>query len=101
MTVRHTYSSCLGAILFIFVAAPALAQTGNLKVKVFDAVTRQPLVGATVSLSSSQWLIAPTMVLTDQNGLVEFPVLRVGTGYAVEVSMAEFDKKALEEVEAL
>ncbi len=90
MTVRHSYPSCLGAILFIFVAAPALAQTGNLKVKVFDAATRQPLVGVTVTLSSSQWLIAPTMVLTDQNGLVEFPVLKVGRGYAVEVSMDEF-----------
>jgi len=88
MTVKHRYISCLGAILFV--AAPALAQTGSLDVKVFDAATRRPLAGVTVNLSSSQWLIAPTMVVTDQNGLVEFPVLKVGRGYAVEVSMDEF-----------
>lgn len=92
MTVKHRYISCLGAILFV--TAPALAQTGSLDVKVFDAATRRPLAGVTVNLSSSQWLIAPTMVLTDQNGLVEFPVLKVGRGYAVEVSMDEFDTQS-------
>jgi len=77
---------------------PALAQTGGLSVEVRDAESRDPLPGATVSLSSTQGLIAPTASLTDPAGVVRFPVLRAGGGYTVRVSLPGYASQRMSEL---
>jgi outer membrane receptor for ferrienterochelin and colicin len=69
---------------------PVLAQTGSLEVTLLDAGTQQPLPGATVVLSNPLGLIAPTAEVSDTDGQVEFPVLRAGREYVLEVSMPGF-----------
>jgi outer membrane receptor protein involved in Fe transport len=71
-------------------AGPAFAQTGSLEIAVLDSETRDPLPGATVTLSSSMGLIAPTAVVSDEEGVARYPVLRAGGGYALDVSMPGF-----------
>jgi len=73
-----------------FAASPLLAQTGGLEVWVFAAEDRAPLTGASVSLTNAQHLVAPTVLLTDEQGRARFPVLRSGQGYTVLVSMPGF-----------
>ena len=74
--------------LFI-AAAPAVAQTGGIDVCVSDE-NGQPLAGVTVTLSNEQQFSPTVTELTGENGCAAFPVLRVGGGYAVEVSMPGF-----------
>ena len=78
----------LGVGLFI-AAAPAVAQTGGIDVCVSDE-DGQSLAGVTVTLSNEQQLTPTIAELTGENGCASFPVLRVGGGYAVEVSMPGF-----------
>ena len=73
-----------------FAACPLLAQTGGLEVWVFASADRSPLAGATVSLTNEQHLIAPTALVTDEQGRAKFAVLRSGQGYTVLVSMPGF-----------
>jgi outer membrane receptor protein involved in Fe transport len=80
----------LGGILLACTVLPALALTGGLKVMVLDAENRTPLPGATVTLSNTQALIAPTSQISDAKGLSEFPVLRAGDNYRLEVSFGGF-----------
>jgi len=71
------------------VAAPAIAQTGGIDVCVTDEQS-QALPGVTVTLSNEQQFSPTVAQLTMENGCASFPVLRVGGGYAVEVSMPGF-----------
>ena len=80
----------LVAVAASFAATPLLAQTGGLEVWVFAAEDRAPLTGASVSLTNDQHLVAPTVLLTDEQGRARFPVLRSGQGYTVLVSMPGF-----------
>ncbi len=81
----------IGVAIFIAVfATPALAQNGGLRVAVHDGGNGERLPGATVMLSSDQGLIAPTAQLSDAEGIADFPVLRAGRGYIVEVSFPGF-----------
>ena len=73
-----------------FFVVPAYGQTGAFWVAVRDAETGEPLVGATVTLSSIQGSIRATAELTDDDGVVEFPVLKTGSGYVIQVSMPGF-----------
>lgn len=74
----------------VLAALPAAAQTGALEVRVFTASDRAPLPGATVTLTSAQGLVGESAQLSDAEGRVLFPVLRGGTGYAIEVSFPGF-----------
>ncbi len=60
------------------------AQSGGLVVRVVDAQGSLP--GAIVTLSNDKAYVKTTSAVTDTDGMVRFPVLRAGTGYAIEVS---------------
>jgi len=77
----------VGATLLAAFLDPVWAQTGGLRVTVGEASDGGRLPGVTVTLTSSQGLIAPTTKLTDRDGVAEFPVLRSGTGYVVEATL--------------
>jgi hypothetical protein len=62
---------------------------GSLVVRVADEAGL-PVAGATVTLSHETGSIKATAVLTDEEGRAAFPVLRPGSGYVVEVSLAGF-----------
>lgn len=70
--------------------APALAQSGSILVRVYDASDRSVLPGATVALTNVQRLIAPVNQVTDAQGRAEFPILRAGSGYVVTVTLPGF-----------
>ncbi len=61
------------------------ASTGGLIIKVTDT-EGNPLPGATVKLSSAEKQVKDTASITDKRGTVEFPVLRAGGGYILEVT---------------
>ena len=75
---------------FLLAALPAAAQSGGLRVQILDAELREPLAGATVILSNDQRLVPDTAVITGEDGIAEFPVLRVGPGYVFEVTLTGY-----------
>ncbi len=76
------------AVLFL-AATPAGAQTGGIDVCVVDG-QGQTLPKVTVTLSNDQRLSPTVSELTADNGCASFPVLRVGGGYRIEVSLTGF-----------
>jgi hypothetical protein len=78
-----------GALILLALAATAASAqaTGGLKIRVMDNADKSPVIGAAVTLSSANKLVATTTLLTDANGTVLFPVLRAGAGYIVTVIM--------------
>ena len=77
-------------VLLALLAVPAWGQTGSLEVRVIEGATDAPLPGATVTLSNDRGLLRPTSEITNAEGIAAFPVLRVGSGYLVEISAAGF-----------
>lgn len=77
--------AALAAFVVALAVSAAGAQSGGLTVQVLDE-NGDPLPGATVTLSHETGYVKTTAELTDRSGVVEFPVLRPGSGYAVEVS---------------
>ncbi|MBZ5639323.1 MAG: carboxypeptidase-like regulatory domain-containing protein, partial [Acidobacteriia bacterium] len=81
---------------FVIVAVTTVAaQTGGLRVTVYDAADKSPLPGVTVVLRNSQQLVATTTVITNKNGVADFPVLRAGGGFSLEVSFPGYGKQQL------
>jgi hypothetical protein len=74
-------------LLLVLAAAPVLAQTGGLAARVTDA-DGEPLPGVRVTISNDRGLVRETTLVTDREGRVEFPVLRPGGGYTLEVVMS-------------
>ncbi len=70
--------------LFFLATGIAAAQTGGLRVEVFDEGGKLP--GAIVTLSSDKGYVKTISMPTDRDGVVEFQILRAGTGYTIEVS---------------
>jgi len=83
------------AALALFLS-PAAAQTGSLAVEVMGS--NGPLPGATVTISHEINYVATSSVPTDARGLAEFPVLRPGRGYVVEVSLPGFGTRREENI---
>lgn len=83
----------LAALVTVLAVSAALAQSGGMRVTVYDGADKSPLPGVTVTLRNSQQLVATTTQLSDRNGVVEFPVLRAGGGYSVEVSFPGYAKQ--------
>src|SRR5262245_16353075 len=79
---------CAAVAAFAFGAASA--QTGSLTVAVVDAAGRNPVPGATVELKNDRGLVAPAALVTGPDGKALFPVLPIGAGYRVTVSMPGF-----------
>jgi len=61
------------------------AQTGSLRVRVTNA-EGGPLAGAIVTLRNTESLVPPTTITANREGLAEFPILRAGSGYIVQVT---------------
>ena len=78
-------------------ALPAAAQTGGLDIAVVDP-GKLPLPGATVTLSNSQGHVAESAQVTGSDGLASFPVLRVGEGYAIDVTFPGFARVRLSDL---
>ncbi len=81
----------LGGVL---AAAPAVGQSGGLAACVTDE-SGAPLIGATVTLSNKKQLSPTVAQRTLADGCASFPVLRSGSGYALEISMAGFGAQRL------
>ncbi len=86
----------MGLVVGLAVTA-ASAQTGGMKIRVYDAKDNSPLPGAVVVLSHATGNVAPTTELSDVDGYVVFPVLRAGSGYIIEVSFPGYAKVRLTE----
>ncbi len=62
-----------------------MAQSGGITVRVVDP-EGNPLPGASVTISHATGSVATTTEQSDAAGLVNFPVLRPGAGYAIQVT---------------
>ena len=71
------------------VATGAAAQVGGLKVAVRDS-EGAPLPGARVTIGHALGYVKTTSELTDKQGFVNFPVLRPGGGYTIQISFPGF-----------
>ncbi len=76
----------------LLAGSAATAQTGALHVRVYD-VEGAPLPGATVTLSSALQLVPSSSVTTDPAGRADFPILRAGEGYALDVSFPGYARQ--------
>ena len=79
--------TALWVLVVVCAATVASAQSGGLTIKVLDAADQSPLPGATVVPTNTVQLVAETVVQTNIDGLAEFPILRPGGGYIVQVTM--------------
>ena len=79
----------LGAIALALLSATVVSAqaTGGLRIRVIDNADKSAVIGAAVTLSNTNKLVATATILTDVNGLALFPVLRAGSGYVVTVIM--------------
>ena len=66
--------------------APSGGQ-GGLRIRVIDYADKSPVIGAAVTLSNMNKLVATSTMLSDMSGQALFPVLRAGSGYVVQVIM--------------
>ena len=71
--------------------------TGGLVVIVSDE--SGPLSGAIVTISNTNGFVKPTSVQADGDGKAEFPVLKPGTGYRVEVSRPGYGTQVVDDIQ--
>ena len=68
--------------LAMFAVTLASAQaTGGLKIRVIDNSDKSEVIGAAVTLSNTNKLVATSSIITGADGVALFPVLRAGQGY--------------------
>jgi hypothetical protein len=84
----------LGVVLLAVTSVSA--QSGGLKVIVVDA--GGPLPGATVTISHDTGYVKANSELTNARGVVEFPVLRPGKGYNLEISFPGFGTRRMSDL---
>ena len=87
--------TCLAVCFVVLAVTSVAAQSGGLRVTVHDAADKSTLPGVTVVLRNSQQLVATTTVITNKNGVADFPVLRAGPGYSLEVSFPGYAKQQM------
>ncbi len=75
------------ALTMLTVTAVSAQATGGLKIRVVDNSDKTAVIGAAVTLSNVNKLVATSSVITDKDGIALFPVLRAGSGYVVTVIM--------------
>src|SRR5262245_47891889 len=76
------------ALVVAIAAASVSAQSaGGLKVRIIDNGDKTPVIGASVTLSNTNKLVATWTVLSDAKGEALFPVLRAGSGYVIQIVM--------------
>ncbi len=81
--------TALATCVVLLAVTGAAAQTGGITVVVGDD-EGLPLPGAQVTISHATGSIKTTTELTDKKGRVEFPVLRPGGGYSIQISFPGF-----------
>ena len=77
--------TALAVSVVLLAVTAAAAQTGGIKIVVLDE-EGLPLPGATVTISNETGYVKTTSELSNAKGLVQFPVLRPGSGYSIQVS---------------
>ena len=79
----------LAALAFVTLSVTVVsAQTaGGLKIRVIDNADKSEVIGAAVTVSNTNKLVATATIITDVKGIALFPVLRAGPGYVVQVIM--------------
>ena len=82
--------TALAVAIALFAVGAAVAQTGGITVIVTDT-DGTPLPGATVTISHETGFVRTTAQLSDKYGIAEFPILRPGQGYAIEVAYPGFN----------
>ncbi|HEX4826457.1 MAG TPA: carboxypeptidase regulatory-like domain-containing protein [Candidatus Polarisedimenticolaceae bacterium] len=85
MKLRALFATLAVAALTVTVASAQA--TGGLKIRVIDNADKSPVIGAAVTLSNTNKYVATTSVITKPDGSAIFPVLRVGSGYVIQVIM--------------
>ena len=75
------------SLVVLAVTTASAQSTGGLRVRVLDNADKEGVVGAAVTLSNTNKLVATATILTDVDGIALFPVLRAGSGYVVTVIM--------------
>jgi len=86
---RRIFRSTALTLGILLAVTGAVAQTGSITVLVTDCAG-QPLPGAVVIISHATGAVKTTDRTTDKTGRVDFPVLRAGRGYSIEVSLSGF-----------
>jgi hypothetical protein len=81
------HGAASAAIVVTLAVTSVAAQSGGLHVTVVDAEDNTELSGATVVLSNTQGFVDETAYQTNVRGIADFPILRAGGGYVVEVRM--------------
>ncbi|HZN54196.1 MAG TPA: TonB-dependent receptor [Candidatus Polarisedimenticolaceae bacterium] len=77
----------LGALVVAALAVSSARAAGGLRIRVIDNADKSAVIGAAVTISSANKLVATTTLLSDKDGTVLFPVLREGSGYVITVIM--------------
>jgi hypothetical protein len=79
----------IGALaLSVLAVTVASAQaTGGLRIHVVDNSDKSDVIGAAVTLSNTNKLVATATIITDAEGVALFPVLRAGSGYVITIIM--------------
>ena len=85
-------------LVALLAAGRASAQTGGLRVVITDAATKAPVASVEVVLGSATHQVATTALRTDAGGAVEFPVLRAGGGYTLDVHLAGYAPLKLQDL---
>jgi len=82
--------------LTLLIATKLQAQeTGNIKGKIVEQITKQPIAGATVTLKEKQ-----VSVITDSSGIYIFSNIPPGS-YSITISYVGFQEKRLNEITIL
>jgi hypothetical protein len=69
------------------VTAASAQATGGLKIRVIDNSDKSAVIGAAVTLSNTNKLVATATIVSDVDGVALFPVLRAGSGYVITIIM--------------
>ena len=73
------------ALLASAVSVASAQSTGGLRIRVIDNSDKTPAIGAAVTLSNTNQLVATTTIMVNNDGVALFPVLRAGKGYVIDV----------------
>src|SRR5262245_33835835 len=75
------------ALTILAVTTASAQSTGGFKIRVIDNSDKSEVIGAAVTLSNVNKLVATTSIMTGADGVALFPVLRAGSGYVITVIM--------------
>ena len=75
------------ALVALSVTVVSAQSAGGLKIRVIDNADKSEVIGAAVTVSNTNKLVATATIITDVKGIALFPVLRAGPGYVVQVIM--------------